>query len=220
MKRVTPKRRRRRRKKKNERPLEFRQGITLSIIIHLGILIALVVAAWWNVPADHPGSALFVDDVIIGDGDDGGATAQSKPTVQKSQPSSPESIKTQSTEHKTTTDSSEAVGTTTTGNGEGTGVAGTGSGGTPGAGNPVLAEIRRRIERAKHYPEQARLMRQEGRVRLRFRIQDNGIPTDITIIQSSGVPTLDSAAMQAVERSAPLPLYSGHIQFPLVFTIH
>lgn len=115
--------------------------------------------------------------------------------------------------------SSNDTGTATTGEsntGAGSGT-GNGTGNASGGGNPTLAEIRRRIESAKRYPAQARAMHQEGRVGVRFRIQPNGQIAEVHITQSSGVPALDDAAMQAVTRSAPLPYYAGAITFPLNF---
>lgn len=86
-----------------------------------------------------------------------------------------------------------------------------------GAGNPVLAEIRRRIELSKRYPTQAREQHIEGKVGVRFLIQSNGQVDNVQVTRSSGASVLDEAAIQAVHHSAPLPYYENPIDLSLAF---
>ena len=50
------------------------------------------------------------------------------------------------------------------------------------------------------YPRNAMLMSHEGRVRVRVDIGADGVPTDSSVVESSGDRDLDRAAMQAVRR--------------------
>jgi TonB family protein len=115
---------------------------------------------------------------------------------------------------------SNSVGGDTGGPGTGNGAGGFGGGpGTGDAGDPVLAEIRRRIEQSKRYPMQARAQHVEGRVGVRFHIQPDGRLSDVRVTRSSGIPILDEAAIQAVQHSAPLPYYEHPIDLSLAFRL-
>lgn len=208
----------------------MQRTIAMSLLAHVVLIVAWVAVSRLGFP-NHAGSeAITIHEVMLGDGEaSGGSSAapHSPPlkvrggggsyatrAVDSSQASHPITEKEADTGPGTNangTDNSASTGTVD-GNGNG---AGTGSGG--GSGNSVLAEIRRRIESAKRYPAQARAMHQEGRVGLRFQIHPNGQIADVQITQSSGIPALDDAAIQAVTRSAPLPYYAGAIAFPLNF---
>ena len=91
--------------------------------------------------------------------------------------------------------------------------AGTGpNGSAPGAGpegtDPILAEIRARIERVKKYPELASRMGITGKVLIRFSINQQGQPADLSIGESSGSELLDQAALSTIKQAAPYPAYS------------
>lgn len=94
--------------------------------------------------------------------------------------------------------------------------------GSPGSatGNPILTKIRNKIERSKYYPQQARLQRLEGRPEVSFKIAPNGTVGSVQLIRSSGSPLLDSAAIETVNRAAPLPYYDGQISLAINFTLH
>lgn len=95
---------------------------------------------------------------------------------------------------------------------------GLGSPGSP-TGNPILAKIRNKIERSKYYPQQARLQRLEGRPEVSFKIAPNGTIESVHLKRSSGSALLDSAAIETVNRSAPLPYYDGQISLAINFTL-
>ena len=63
----------------------------------------------------------------------------------------------------------------------------------------------RQIERAKRYPLQSRLNREEGTVKVRFVIASSGAVSEVKVIKSSGFDLIDRAAVAAVEDAAPFP---------------
>ncbi len=63
--------------------------------------------------------------------------------------------------------------------------------------------MREAIQDAVHYPEAARLMQVEGRTQVAFTFLDGRV-SQLRVVHSSGVPSLDRAALQAV-RTAPYP---------------
>lgn len=65
--------------------------------------------------------------------------------------------------------------------------------------------INLRIHSAKKYPESARSRHIEGRVRVEFRIQNDGTLGSIKVIKSSRHPDLDNAAMEAIRSASPFP---------------
>lgn len=193
--------------------------------IHAFIIFCVVGIGWRFLHQATPGLPLLINEVIVGDGETGGggtlsATPKSQPPKQqlgeeKTQVHTPSPQSSPEGEG----DSTLAAGNTggaNTGSGSTGNAAGTGHG---GAGDPTLAEIRRRIESAKRYPAQARAMHQEGRVEIHFRIQPNGQVTEVQVSQSSGIRSLDDAAVQAVQRSAPLPIYNNAIDLSLAFQL-
>lgn len=66
-----------------------------------------------------------------------------------------------------------------------------------------LAGIRARIERYKRYPLAARRRGQEGEVGLRFILAANGEVMKLEVRKSSGIDSLDRAAINAVRRATP-----------------
>ena len=55
-------------------------------------------------------------------------------------------------------------------------------------------------DRPPVYPESARRRGQQGRVILQVNVSPEGRPVTVSVEQSSGVPSLDAAALTAVER--------------------
>ncbi len=102
------------------------------------------------------------------------------------------------------------------------GVAGTGPGGgggvgASGGGAPsrppsladLVAQIHRRIEGAKHYPEDARRQGIEGTVSVRFRVRGDGHVEAAEVVASSGSRLLDEGSLDTVRRAAPFPSVRG-----------
>ncbi|NVL89504.1 MAG: energy transducer TonB [Desulfobacterales bacterium] len=68
-----------------------------------------------------------------------------------------------------------------------------------------LEMVRLKIERHKEYPVMARIRRIEGRVTIRFVITPEGDIRATRVVKASGHPTLDTAALRAVQDAAPFP---------------
>lgn len=101
---------------------------------------------------------------------------------------------------------------------------GTGSGKGTGEGNANLAPsilgiIRRKIEKAKHYPILARARKMEGVAVLSFSIKASGDVESLLLVKSSGAQILDEEALATVKRAAPLPYYSLPIRISIKFSL-
>ncbi len=88
-----------------------------------------------------------------------------------------------------------------------------------GDGDSVIAEIMRRIEKAKRYPRMARRMGTEGQATVRFRIKTDGKVEGVELLDSSGSEILDQASLETVQRSAPLPYKEGWLKVVIIFKI-
>lgn len=70
--------------------------------------------------------------------------------------------------------------------------------------------ISRRVEELKRYPAAARIDRAEGKVVVKAVINEDGSIGDVEIFQSSGFPSLDTAAIETIRQAAPF-----HLPHPL-----
>ena len=61
------------------------------------------------------------------------------------------------------------------------------------------------LERAKRYPRDAQLRREQGTVYLRFRMDRAGRVLSAGIDRSSGFPDLDAEVLDMIQRAQPLP---------------
>lgn len=82
-----------------------------------------------------------------------------------------------------------------------------------------LVEIQQRIQAALRYPPMARERKLEGTARLRFDIDHAGVPHEVVVHASSGLPSLDRAATAAVAAAAPLPWVYGRLEVPVLFSL-
>ena len=93
-----------------------------------------------------------------------------------------------------------------------------------GVGNPnppgpdldaILAGYRRQvladISAHKAYPPTARRLSQEGEAKVRFRIAANGAISDVSLVTSSGIDSLDQAALEAVKSASPVHPIPGEL---------
>jgi TonB family protein len=83
----------------------------------------------------------------------------------------------------------------------------------------LLALIRSRILAARRYPELARRKGWQGRAAVRFRIDREGRPDFLELVESSGFTVLDKASLKAVDMGAPYPPMEGWITVPIVFRL-
>ncbi len=91
--------------------------------------------------------------------------------------------------------------------------------GSSGDGDSVIAEIMRRIEKAKRYPRMARKMGTEGQATVRFKIKPDGKVEGVELMESSGSEILDQASLETVQRAAPLPYKEGWLKVVIAFKI-
>jgi len=82
-----------------------------------------------------------------------------------------------------------------------------------------LREIRRRIQAVLVYPPLARSDALEGTALVRFDVERDGTPRRSVVHHSSGRPSLDRAALRAVDASAPLPWVYGRLEVPVRFEL-
>jgi len=67
------------------------------------------------------------------------------------------------------------------------------------------------INQQKHYPLAALRMHQQGKVRVTFKLFNNGNVDELAILQSSGYHSLDNAALLAIKRIQPFHPAVEHI---------
>jgi len=89
-----------------------------------------------------------------------------------------------------------------------------------------LGMVRLRIETRKKYPALALSRNLEGRAVVDFVIEPDGRVTRTSVVQTSGHPLLDDAALDAVHRAAPFPpppqkIFNAGVQvsIPIIFEL-
>ena len=84
-----------------------------------------------------------------------------------------------------------------------------------------FAYIRNAISENLHYPTRARRMGWSGRLAVEFVVSESGTVDRIRIAKSSGIPLLDSDAIETVRRSAPFPKppVSARLIIPMEYTL-
>jgi periplasmic protein TonB len=70
--------------------------------------------------------------------------------------------------------------------------------------------ILRRVEELKRYPASARVERAEGKAMVKAVINEDGSLGEVEVVQSSGYPALDKAAIETMRQAAPF-----HLPHPL-----
>ncbi|MBP5246949.1 MAG: TonB family protein [Fibrobacter sp.] len=90
-----------------------------------------------------------------------------------------------------------------------------------------LGSLKKQLEKRKSYPSTARRLKQEGTVRLRFTIQEDGRIDAVEISKSSRYSALDKSALDAVEnlgRFLPIPgvlnKKSWRIEIPIQYKLN
>ena len=80
--------------------------------------------------------------------------------------------------------------------------------------------LRMRVDALKVYPESAHALGKQGRVVVRFIVGKNGLIRKKTLVRGSGTPSLDKAALHAVDKAAPFPMApAGLFAYPLTLQI-
>lgn len=203
-------------------------AISLSTLAHAAILVAIATAGlWlWDDARSLPGETIAVSIVGGGNGGTGGTPAPQVRAPAKPKSAPPPQEKTASkelatsTSNTTTTSPVEDATTSSGSRSSGSPGIGGGTGTATGTGNSVLAQIWRRINAAKYYPESARRMGLTGAPRVSFSIRSDGTAEDIRVTTSSGETLLDDAAIETVKRASPLPLYDGPITLAVKYSLN
>lgn len=169
-------------------------AVFLSFIIHLAFLCGIVGWDLYHVLPGSGGTAVEVSFIEEGSGSDF--------VVKKNQ-------------LKADHEGDIAKGTD---NSEDGNAGGRGSNGE-GPGDPRLAAIWKKINKAKYYPETARGEGLEGSPKVTFSIGLSGKVTNIEVTTSSGNKLLDEAAVETVKRSSPLPFYPQPITIAVRYSL-
>ncbi len=85
----------------------------------------------------------------------------------------------------------------------------------------ILHFIRYKIEKSakKNYPLLAQKRQMEGKVLLRFSINESGNIQNSEILERSGYAILDASALKALKDAAPFPYLQQEIEVPIEFTV-
>jgi TonB family protein len=83
----------------------------------------------------------------------------------------------------------------------------------------LLRMMHRAIQQAQQYPSSAQAMGREGRVTVAFKLLMSGEVADVVLRQSSGVNSLDQAAIAAVKDAAPFHGVDRYLSAPRSFAI-
>ncbi|MDD9966140.1 MAG: TonB family protein [Myxococcales bacterium] len=88
-----------------------------------------------------------------------------------------------------------------------------------------LAEVRKAVQRARHYPYMAKRMGLEGTVVVRMTIDPHGHSNDVKVLRGSADDSLQRAALAAVRSAGPFPAVpkalGGHLraEIPISFRL-
>lgn len=85
--------------------------------------------------------------------------------------------------------------------------------------NHYISALRREIERHKRYPSQARRMQHEGQVVVSFSLTSEGAVSKVEIENTSGISSLDNAAVAAVKRVKPIGPKPESVLNPLIISL-
>lgn len=200
----------------------YRLPIALSLAIHAALagLFALGAFSIYRMEEGGGGPGGVVS-VWIADGD--GPSIGLERTVKRHPPSRRSEEMTTRTPRREINGAAASGGSEEKGFGGGTGDGaggGTGSGvGSGLGGDPALAQIWKKINRSKYYPENAKARRIEGSPRVTFTIAEDGSVQGVAIAASCGEEILDDAARETIRRAAPLPFYPRPITLTVKYSL-
>lgn len=83
-----------------------------------------------------------------------------------------------------------------------------------------LVILHNTIQSHQHYPRKAQIMQHRGTALIRFNLFPDGHIENASLIASSGVESLDEAALLAVNESAPIKEASMYLQGKKTFTVY
>jgi TonB family protein len=79
---------------------------------------------------------------------------------------------------------------------------------------PYARQVQEKVESNWRIPGAQEVLRQKGWVAIRFTIQKNGTITDLALERSSGIPSYDQSALNALISSNPLPPLPPEVTAP------
>lgn len=88
-----------------------------------------------------------------------------------------------------------------------------------GGSNETLAKIKAKIFAARRYPRVAQRLKIEGKPGVIFEINNDGSLKYVHLTESCGEEILDTAAIEAVKRSTPLPFYPKSMKLAVKFEL-
>lgn len=84
---------------------------------------------------------------------------------------------------------------------------------------PLIRILHQKIQGMQRYPATAEMLGQEGRTTVAFLLKGSGNITELRIVKSSGVTSLDQASMRAVQDAAPFEEAKKYLKHDRQFQI-
>jgi len=81
---------------------------------------------------------------------------------------------------------------------------------------PYARKVQERVQSNWRTPEAQMVLRQKGWVAIHFNVQKDGRVTDLEVVRSSGIPSYDQSAMDALRSSNPLPPLPDFVTVPQI----
>ena len=85
-----------------------------------------------------------------------------------------------------------------------------------------FSKVSAAVKKHKNYPSNARRMRHQGVVEVRFLLKTDGSIDELKVTKSSGFESLDNGALENVKKASsefPKPKEARYLRFPIVFTL-
>jgi TonB family protein len=81
---------------------------------------------------------------------------------------------------------------------------------------PYARQVQERVQSNWHIPGAQEVLRQKGWVAIRFNILKDGRVADLQLLRTSGIPSYDQAALDAMRASDPLPPLPSQVTVPKI----
>ena len=85
-----------------------------------------------------------------------------------------------------------------------------------------FSKVSAAVKKHKNYPSNARRMRHQGVVEVRFLLKTDGSIDELKVTKSSGFESLDNGALENVKKASsefPKPKEARYLRFPIAFTL-
>ena len=81
---------------------------------------------------------------------------------------------------------------------------------------PYARQVQERVQSNWRIPEAQEVLRQKGWVSIHFEVHKDGQVTGLAIVRSSGIPSYDQSALNALKTSSPLPPLPEQVTVPQI----